>query len=316
MRGIPAVVALSFMALAACQTCPDGDSSGSLFCHVGDCAVDETVCGGVCSNVQSDRDNCGRCGMQCGDGLVCSLGACVEGCQDGRTNCAGTCVDLTTDEANCGGCSAADPQHMCTADQTCTNGVCGCAATDVVCAGTCFNPQTSTQHCGASLDCAGANAGTMCQATEGCVGGACVSRQIYRGSLKATTGRWTYQGMLGLNGANAECALRWPGSQVCSYDKLLAASTRAVPETTAATDYEGGAVSAWWIDDPTALGTQRCQSNADAIPWSYGTADQGHVGKYVTLTPATGAISALTTGALPTCNGARHVACCSTVVAP
>ncbi len=316
MRGILAVLILSVVALVGCQTCPDGDSSGSLFCHAGNCAVDETVCGGVCANVQSDRDNCGRCGMQCGDGLVCSLGACVEGCQDGRTNCAGTCVDPITDEANCGGCSAADPQHMCTADQTCLGGVCGCAPTDVVCAGTCADPQTSHDHCGASLDCAGANAGTMCQATEGCLGGHCVSRQIYRGSLKATTGRWTYQGMLGLNGANAECAMRWPGSQVCSYDKLLAASTRPVPETTGAMDYDGAAVTSWWIDDPAAIANLRCQSNQDAIPWSYGTADQGHVGKYVTLTAATGAISALETGTLPSCNGARHVACCSTVTAP
>ena len=70
------------------------------------------------------------------------------------------------------------------------------------------------------------------------------------------------------------------------------------------------------IDDPLALGTLRCQNNVDQIPWSYATADQGHVGKYVTLTAATGAISQLETGVLPSCNGTRHVACCSTIVAP
>jgi hypothetical protein len=110
--------------------------------------------------------------------------------------------------------------------------------------------------------------------------------------------------------------MRWPGSQLCSYDKLLMASTRAVPETTNAMDHLGNPVSSWWIDDPAAPSGQRCQSNQDGIPWSYGTADQGHVGKYVTLTPGTGAISALTVGTLPSCNGSRHVACCSTVVAP
>lgn len=303
-------------AFAACDTCPDGTSSGSLYCHAGDCAANESICAGVCSNLQTDRDNCGECGHGCGDGMVCAGGMCVEGCADGRVNCNGVCTDVATDEGNCGGCAFSDPTRACAADETCLDGTCGCTATQVTCEGVCTDPQTSNQHCGASGDCMGTNAGTMCAANEGCVGGACVSRLIYRGSLKATTGRWTYQGMLGLNGANAECAMRWPGSQICTYDKLMMAATRAVPETTNATDHDGAAVTTWWIDDPTATGNERCQSDQDAIPWSYGTADQGHVGKYVTLNRATGAISALVTGAVPSCNTTRHVPCCSTVVAP
>lgn len=316
MRPMLLAFSLSTLVLVGCETCPDGNSGDSLFCHAADCAANEAVCGGVCSNLQTDRDNCGSCGHGCGDGLVCAGGTCVEGCDNGLTNCGAACVDTQTDEANCGACGVDDPTAACAAGETCLGGACVCAAGSVVCAGTCTDPMTSNTHCGATSDCNGANTGTTCEPNQGCVGGACVSRLIYRGSLKATPGRWTYQGMLGLNGANAECAMRWPGSQVCSYDKLMMAATRAVPETINAADYMGAAVASWWVDDPTSLGTQRCQSNQDAIPWSYGTADQGHVGKYVTLTPATGAISTLTTGTLPSCNGARHVACCSTIVAP
>lgn len=298
-----------------CQSCPDGNADNSLYCHA-TCATGETVCGGACSNLMADRDNCGACGTQCGDGLVCSAGACVEGCAAGLVNCAGSCVDTATDKANCGGCSADDSVHLCAADETCNNGTCGCGPDDIVCNGVCTNPDTSQMYCGASGSCTGANAGEMCDGNEACLNGQCVSKLIYRGSLPATTGRWTYMGMLGLNGANADCAAHWPGSAVCTYDKLLAASTKTIPETTNATDYNNVPVTEWWVDDAAALGTQRCQSNADAIPWSYATADQGHVGKYVTLTAATGAISALTTEGLPSCNKNRFVACCSIITAP
>ncbi|HVV81562.1 MAG TPA: hypothetical protein VHE35_00740 [Kofleriaceae bacterium] len=318
MRTLLAALSLSTFALlglAACETCPDGDSSGSLFCHAGTCADGETVCGGVCSNMQNDRDNCGHCGNQCGDGLVCAGGSCVEGCENNMVSCGGTCTDTMTDEANCGGCGLNGSQFVCDPGETCDTGACVCTS-GVVCGGACTDPMTDSMHCGASGDCTGANTGTACQANEGCVGGNCVSRNIYRGSLKATTGRWTYQGMLGLAGANAECDMRWPGSQVCSFAKLQMASMRNPAETTNAMDYDGVAVTSWWIDDPTAVNNERCTKNADGIPWTYATQDEGHVGKYVTLTAATGAISALQTGVLPSCNGSRNVACCSTVVAP
>ena len=319
MRSIVAAAFLSTLALGGCQTCPDGNTEGSLFCHAGDCADGESVCGGVCSNPQADRDNCGTCGTQCGDGMVCAGGTCVEGCDDGRVNCAGLCVDTTEDEANCGGCGVTNPQAVCEGAETCIDSICACAPADVVCAGVCTNPQTSNQHCGATADCLGANTGTMCTATEGCLNGACVSRLIYRGSLRASNGNWTYVGQVGIPGANADCNMRRPGSQICSYERLLMASQTVVPETMGATDHMGNAVTSWWIDDPMAPMTQRCRNNNTGeigVPWTYATQDQGHVGKFVTLTAATGAISTLQTGTLPSCNGLRHVACCSTVIAP
>jgi hypothetical protein len=324
MRGIFAVLCLSTVLLVGCETCPDGNAGDSLYCHAGNCAAGEAICAGVCSNMQTDRDNCGQCGNQCGDGLVCSGGTCVEGCDNGQVSCAGSCVDTQTDEMNCGGCGLTGPQFVCDGAETCSGGGCICAAPSLTCGGVCTDPMTNPMHCGATGDCTGGNAGTTCMSNEGCVDGGCISRLIYRGSLRASNGNWTYQGQAGLNGANAECELRWPGSKVCTYDKLLMASQRLVPETMGATDFMGNAVTAWWIDDPTALPTQRCTNNNTrnvndpndlGVAWTYGTQDQGHVGKFVTLTPATGAISTVTT-IFPSCNTARHVACCSTVVAP
>ena len=171
--------------------------------------------------------------------------------------------------------------------------------------------------CGATAGCSGVTAGKACSNQEACVAGTCTSKLIYRGSLPATTGRWMFQATLGLDGANADCEMHWPGSEVCSYQKLLSASMKTPAETINATDYNNNAVTTWWIDDPTASGNERCQSNADMIPWSYATADQGHVGNSVALMDAaTGAISALQTDALPSCNQPRFVPCCSKVTAP
>ncbi len=305
-----------FLILAACQACPDGNAENSVYCHAASCAENESICAGACANMQSDRDNCGACGTQCGDGLVCSFGQCLEGCADGLVNCGGGCVDLAMDRNNCGGCGATDSARVCTPDQNCNNGTCGCGAVEIVCNGMCTNPMTSVTYCGASGTCAGGAVGTTCTSEEACLNGTCTSKLIYRGSLPANTGRWQYQAMLGISGANADCAAHWPGTAICPYDKLLAASLKATPETINATDYNASPVTTWWIDDPAAPGGQRCIGNADAIPWSYATADQGHVGKYATLTRATGQISALILDVLPSCNQNRFVPCCSLLTAP
>jgi len=310
-------VLVALIVWVGCDNCPDGNAGDSLFCHAANCSAEETVCSGACSNLNSDRDNCGACGNQCGDGLVCSFGQCVEGCDNGLVNCAGTCTDPAIDEANCGGCSATDPSHTCRDDQTCTGGVCGCTQTDVVCGGLCTDPMTDNNHCGAAADCAGANGGVACGSQEACLNGVCTSTLIYRGSLPASTGRWHYQAQLGLAGANADCEAHFPGSAICPYDKLLAASMKATPETINAMDYNGNPVTEWWIDDPTLNGDARCQKNADMIPWTYQTADEGHVGRHATLNAATGAISSVIVEPLQTgCSVARFVPCCSLVTAP
>ena len=305
------IVALVLFALtAACQSCPDGNAGDSLFCHAANCRAEEAVCAGACSNPMNDRDNCGRCGNRCGDGLVCSFGQCVEGCDNGLVNCAGSCVDVASDPNHCMTCG-----NTCTSDQSCITGACGCKANEVTCGGVCTDPATNKMNCGAKADCMGANAGTQCSAIQACVNGGCLFTTVYRGSLPATTGRWTFQGMLGLNGANAACAAAFPGSAICPYSKLMMAQAKG--ELTNAVDTANNPVTEWWIDDPAAVNDLRCASNADMIPWSYATADQGHVGKFVQLNRPAGTIGAVITAALGNgCNINRFVPCCSINVAP
>lgn len=299
-------------ALLSCQTCPDGNATNSLFCHGADCAAEETVCGGACSNLQTDRDNCGACGNACGDGLVCSFGQCVEGCDNGLVRCGDVCVDVASDPENCMTCG-----NTCSAaqNQSCNAGVCGCAENEITCGGACTDPQTSKDHCGASGDCLGTNAGEVCDPGATCIGGQCLFAQVYRGSLPASTGRWTYTGVVGIDGANADCAAHFPGSEICTFAKLELAESKM--ELINAVDYNNVPVTQWWVDDPQAPSGERCQNQlVDMIPWSYQTADQGNVGKFVTFDRPTGVIGPLVTEGLPSCSGARFVACCSINIAP
>ncbi|MCX5744281.1 MAG: hypothetical protein NT062_17465 [Proteobacteria bacterium] len=302
------------LATSGCESCPDGASGGSLYCHAETCRAEETTCAGICADLQNDRDNCGACGTSCGDGMSCSQGQCSESCAGTETRCNGTCTDTTSDPTNCGTCGT-----TCSASQTCNNGTCGCPTGDLVCGGLCTDPATDEQHCGATSDCLGNNAGTICSANQACSGGACVSTLFYRGSLPASTGRWTYGGVLGLDGANADCNLHFAGSQVCSADKLALA--QAKNELINATDYNNVAVTDWWIDDPTATPDARCNFvSQENLPWTYQTAHLGHYSKFVSLTPATGVITPVQTGNIAAstglCSQTRFVACCSIATAP
>lgn len=307
---------LLYLGLSSCQTCPDGNATNSLFCHGADCLEGESVCAGACSNLQEDRDNCGACGNACGDGLVCSFGQCVEGCDNGLVNCSGACVDVRNDPENCMTCGTTCSAAM---EQSCNSGVCGCTATEITCGGVCTDPQTDRENCGAVDDCLGANAGEACAAGATCIGGQCLFATIYRGSLPAKTGRWDYTGVFGIDGANADCAAHFPGSAICPIEKMMLAQAKG--ELVNAVDYNNAPVGAWWIDDPAAPGNQRCQNNrvdppGENIPWTYETADLGNVGKFVTLTPAAGTIGPLTIEGLPSCTNSRNVACCSINIQP
>lgn len=91
---------------------------GDAVCAAGnnDCCADRS--GEVCTNLQDDANNCGRCGIVCPAGDICSAGVC--GCSiAGDTNCNGTCTDTSTDPSNCGQCGT-----VCSEGQVCNSGVC------------------------------------------------------------------------------------------------------------------------------------------------------------------------------------------------
>ncbi len=63
------------------------------------------ACGGVCTSLLDDRDNCGSCGNACSSSLACAQAQCA--CPGSGASCDGSCVDLETDPDHCGSCSNA-----------------------------------------------------------------------------------------------------------------------------------------------------------------------------------------------------------------
>ncbi len=76
----------------SCSTCGGGTTA---------CASATLAGGKQCVDLQSDNDNCGRCGAKCGTGvLYCSSGTCVTGCA------AGTFSSASDHVSSCTSCSA------------------------------------------------------------------------------------------------------------------------------------------------------------------------------------------------------------------
>ncbi|MBN1773391.1 MAG: hypothetical protein JXB32_19170 [Deltaproteobacteria bacterium] len=127
-----------------------------------DCPAGERWCPDGCTNVQTDRSNCGGCGNVCPAGQLCQAGVCA--CPSGQQLCAGECFNTQTNPLHCGTCG-----NACDPGQTCTNGVCSgnCPTGQTSCGGVCTNLQNDPDNCG---DC-----GNACGAGEPCFDGACQS---------------------------------------------------------------------------------------------------------------------------------------------
>jgi hypothetical protein len=120
-----------------------------------------------CTDLRSDRYNCGACGATCLHG-VCAMGQCLKiGFQcdaAGLDACHGACAYLANDPLNCGACG-----HRCNFGELCAGGA--CTAGGVAC------PQM-TERCGQSCsdlandpyNCGGC--GTTCE--RGCLAGQCL----------------------------------------------------------------------------------------------------------------------------------------------
>ena len=98
--------------LAACRAC-NGNTSrlcggcGSFVC----CPTGAVCCNGICTDVNSDPQNCGACGYVCPASTPnCIQGTCY-GCPPG--------TDFNWDSGNCGGCGIVCPEQT-----ACSAGVC------------------------------------------------------------------------------------------------------------------------------------------------------------------------------------------------
>ncbi|MFO0560623.1 MAG: MXAN_6577-like cysteine-rich protein [Polyangiales bacterium] len=161
---------------------PDGSSMDAVAVDTGPtCGAGQILCSGQCVSTQSDRANCGACGMACPAGQICAMGACATSCPMGQTECSGQCVNTQSDRANCGMCGTA-----CPSGQVCNAGMCAtsCPVGQTACSGACVNTMSDATHCGAcGMACPSGqvcNAGMCelrCPSGQSVCGGACVNTQ-------------------------------------------------------------------------------------------------------------------------------------------
>jgi hypothetical protein len=85
---------------------------------VAPCPMGSDRCGTACTNITTDRTNCGACGRVCPGTVPCAAGACT--CPAGTTRCGDACVDTQTSAANCGACGTVCPAGM----PYCSRGAC------------------------------------------------------------------------------------------------------------------------------------------------------------------------------------------------
>jgi hypothetical protein len=132
------------------------------------------LCGGACTDLQTNHDHCGKCTTACSGSQVCASGKCGAPCEPGLTPCTPTgsttavCVDTSLDESNCGGCNqpCVSPQPP-GQPKICQGGQClvDCG-TLTRCGTSCIDTTKDDTHCG--------NCSTNCTLTgQVCSGGTC-----------------------------------------------------------------------------------------------------------------------------------------------
>ena len=153
------------------NSCGEGNSCLNGTCVVGTCTIScggGSICCGTeatgqfCTYPGQDRNNCGGCGIVCGNTLSCLNGVC--GCQSYEAICGGTCSYLFADADNCGACGNVCPEG----NRFCNGGTCR-PCSDVgqsECGGRCIDMQNDLNNCG---DC-----GNVCGEGQACVAGRCL----------------------------------------------------------------------------------------------------------------------------------------------
>ncbi len=120
---------------------------------------------------------------------------------------------------------------------------------------------------------------------------------IAKGALPITYGRFNYNLMIGLPGANAACNSNYAGTHACTYLDLQNAA--AAGDLDGLKDIDDLPVSGFWAIDPGAPVLQQCNDNTlggTNLNWEYGTSHTGSRGSQVSLDNGTGALGPLVTG--------------------
>ncbi len=150
-----------------------------------------------------------------------------------------------------------------------------------------------------------------CDAADGTCAGPPTPAAGLKGALPPTPGRFNYNLMLGLPGANAACATRFAGTHACTYAELQAAQTAG--DLAGLQDINHDPVTSFWAIDPNAPALQQCQDDVaggSGLNWEYATAHTMSRGQKVTLDNAAGTLGALQTSIQCNLSGNSSVGCC------
>jgi hypothetical protein len=91
------------------------------------CPSDRRACGTNCTDVMTDNNNCGACGVPCGSQKTCQQGICLARCSNYETGCPDGCHDLSYDSQNCGTCG-----NICPFGLACNKSICAPPVTTAI----------------------------------------------------------------------------------------------------------------------------------------------------------------------------------------
>jgi hypothetical protein len=139
-------------------------------------------------------------------------------------------------------------------------------------------------------------------------GGAGAGGTVLKGALTSTPGRFNYNAMLGLPGANAACTTNFAGTHACTYQDLQNAA--AGGDLKGLTDIMGMTVTSFWAIDSSAAALEQCNDDVNShLNWEYATAHTASRGEKVALNPD-GTLGPLQTMLQCNFSGNAWVGCC------
>lgn len=163
----------------------------------------EWICNSVTVKWDSNRENCGACGNDCGEGNDCNEGVCKQTCTrtEGDKTITTHNVDIMNDSMHCGACNATCPKGS-----TCKQGVCKAGSSNRLTCDTkdIHRADRDISHCG--------SCNNKCAADTTCDQGICGT----------TCGDYTNI-HLSNDSANCNtCGSKCPANQVCYNGKCIA----------------------------------------------------------------------------------------------
>ena len=158
-------------------TCVASTCTPPITCNGGPpCSGVQQCCPSGCVDIDTNPDNCGKCGLVCPTSYTCVAATCTPpaSCHGGPVctgvdQCCSTgCTDVDTDPDNCGSCG-----NVCAYGAPCLGGVCQptcnggpvCTGVDTCCYTGCVDTQTNPNNCG--------GCGYACPSGYTCVASTC-----------------------------------------------------------------------------------------------------------------------------------------------